>query len=124
MMEKSVSVGFLAAVVLAFLALAGCGRTVSVIVTNNAPSPAKNLSISFTGGSKNLQSVGPGESVVFRLNPTGESDLSLQFVDYQGRTNCSQANVYLEHDYHGTILATIGPSNLVNWNVKSLPRKY
>jgi len=80
---------------------------VMVDVTNDGSMPVSNLEISFTGGEKTLAKLDPGSTHQFRVEPTGESSVVINFVDALGNSHGEDVDVYLEKNYMGTIAVKI-----------------
>lgn len=78
-----------------------CG--VDIAVVNEGLTPITDLTISYTGGRELIRQLWPGESVEVSVNPTGESDLKINFADATGHSRGRTLDVYLAPDFHGRI---------------------
>lgn len=76
---------------------------VNVDVTNEGSTPIANLKISFTGSERTLSKLGAGSTHEFRVQPTGESDITISFLDANGSTHSHGDIVYLEPNYQGRV---------------------
>jgi hypothetical protein len=92
-----------------------------VNVTNDGPTPVSNLRVSFKGGEKSLAKLDPGRAQMFRVKPSGESDVTLRFVDALGDAHSHNVDVYLEKNYRGTIDVKIDRFGKITWQDKITP---
>ena len=85
--------------------LDGCALfcRVDVAVVNGGFTPLTDLTVSYTGGRELLRELWPGESREFTINPSGESDLEISFVDATGNIHGQRIDVYFERNYRGRI---------------------
>ena len=82
--------------VIALLALvSGCSPSPRVSVTNLSPQALSNLVVSGSGFSQRVPVLEPGQRMRWRVEPSGESGLSLRF-DAAGRTVDSGKQGYFE----------------------------
>ena len=79
---------------------------VQVIVRNSATVPVRNVQVKFKGGAKRIPAISPGQAISVSVNPSGESDLALEF-DLGTRHGSQIIDVYIEHDYAGTVFVTV-----------------
>lgn len=109
------------AMTLLSLSLCGCGRKgVNVTVSNGSGAELKDIQIRFTGGTNSVQNLAPSQSRSCWVNPRAASSLEVDFVDAAGGRHSKKVDVYIERNFRGEIVITIGPSNTVQWknNVK------
>ena len=88
---------------------------VNVTVENASGGEITSLQIRFTGGNKSTPTLKPAESFETKVNPAGESHLVVEFVDSLGKQHSANVDVYLEHNYSGTIHVTLEPDGKVTW---------
>jgi hypothetical protein len=82
-------------------------RGVYVRVTNDTQSTLKHIDITYTGGVVHTTVLEPKASYGRRVNPAGESALKLEWLDSAGAKHSHWIDVYLEHDYRGTVEITV-----------------
>ena len=80
---------------------------IQATVENTGTSPLKSVVLHVTGASYDLGDIAPGESATARVNPTGESELEVDFKDTDGQTQRLNAGGYFESGYRGTIRVEI-----------------
>ena len=80
---------------------------VQVAVENTGTTPLKSVVLHVTGVSYDLGDIAPGESAKARVNPTGESELEVEFKDTDGQTQRLNAGGYFESGYRGSIRVEI-----------------
>lgn len=98
------------------LLMSGCGRNgVSVTVANTSGGQLNQIQVHYTGGTNSIPSLAPGESRTCKVNPTAASSIGIEFIDAAGGKHSNKVDVYLERNYGGAIVITIGPSNKVLW---------
>lgn len=78
-----------------------CG--VDLAVFNEGSTPVTDLTVSYKGGRQLVRELWPGEGLEFSINPSGESDLEISFVDATGQSRGRTLGVYLAPDFHGRI---------------------
>ncbi len=88
---------------------------VTVIVNNASGSEITNLQVKFTGGSKSSTALKSAESFQTKVNPSGSSDLVVEFTDSTGIQHSGKVDVYFERNYSGSIQITIEPGGKVTW---------
>lgn len=88
---------------------------VLVNVTNEGSAPVSNLRISFTGGENTWAKLDPGRAQMFRIKPSGESDVTFSFVDALGNAHSQKVDVYFEKNYQGTIDVKIDRVSKITW---------
>ena len=88
---------------------------VTVKVTNATGTDISDLRIKFTGGLLTVSKLKHGESYSKRVNPNGESDLAVEFLDASGERRSSEIDVYFEGNFSGSVDITIGPKGKVEW---------
>ena len=88
---------------------------VFVSIKNANPNALRQIKIIYAGGVVTKPRINPGKRFATFVKPDGKSDLSVEWVDSDNKTNIAVANAYFGPLDHGRISATIGPSNLVNW---------
>jgi hypothetical protein len=106
-----------------FLAITGIGLVscnswstgVTVIVNNATGGGITNLKIKFTGGSKSSEKLDAAKSLETKINPNSESHIDLEFEDASGKRHSAKVDVYIEHNYSGTIRVTLEPDGKVTW---------
>jgi hypothetical protein len=78
-------------------------RGVKAVVRNASDSPMRNVRLVVTGRSYTLGDIRPNETRTARVNPTGESDITIEYTDASGTLKAVRADCYIEHGYFGTI---------------------
>ena len=95
--------------VIALLALVnGCSPSPRVSVTNLSPQALSNLVVSGSGFSQRVPVLEPGQRMRWRVEPSGESGLSLRF-DAAGRTVDSGKQGYFETHGRYKVDAVVHP---------------
>lgn len=95
--------------VFALLALlSGCSPSPRVSVTNRSPHALTNVVVSGAGFSQRVPVLEPGQRVRWRVEPSGDSGLSLRF-DAAGRTIDSGKHGYFEPRSHYRVDAVVQP---------------
>lgn len=95
--------------VIALLALvSGCSPSPRVSVTNLSPQALSNLVVSGSGFSQRVPVLEPGQRMRWRVEPSGESGLSLRF-DAAGRTVDSGKQGYFEPRGRYKVDAVVDP---------------
>ena len=84
-------------------------------MTNATSGDITGLEVRFSGGTKSFQRLMPSDSFKTVVNPRGESDLMIQFIDSRGTQHSAKVDVYLERGYRGTIHVVIQPDGTVTW---------
>lgn len=69
--------------------------------------------IRYNGGVANVGSLAPQASQIVKVRPAGESSLFIRYRDQAGVARSSDADIYLERDYSGTIVVQIRPDGKV-----------
>jgi hypothetical protein len=90
-------------------------RGVELKVINDGIAPIKLVKIEFTGGTRVVPQISSKTEYKTRLNPTGESDLKIEFVDSNGINHRQSLDVYFERNYRGRIIIKIESSGKVSW---------
>jgi hypothetical protein len=85
--------------------LDGCALfcRIDVAVVNGGFTPITDMTVSYAGGRELLRELWPGESREFTINPSGESDLEISFVDATGHSHGRTIEVHFERNYSGRI---------------------
>lgn len=98
-------------------------RGVYVSVNNNTQSTLKNMDITYHGGVIQIATLEPKMSYGRYINPIGESDLTLEWFDSMGAKHSHMIEVYIEHNYAGSVEITVEPDNTVSVmdKVRSMP---
>jgi hypothetical protein len=91
------------------------GRGVAVIVKNDSGSEMTNLQIKYTDGRKSCPQLPPAKSFKTKVNPDGETSLVVEFVDASGKHHSAEIDVYIEHNYGGSVTITIQPDGKATW---------
>ena len=99
-------------------------RGIYVAITNNTDSVLKNINIFYTGGVINIEELEPNNSYDKYINPTGESDLELEWNDSSRTRQSSTIDVYFEPNYSGSVEITIDPNNQVSCKDKTRIRLF
>jgi len=83
--------------------LDGCSLfcRIDAAVVNEGLTPITDLAVSYRGGRELIRELWPGESREFSINPAGESDLEISFIDAAGLLHNRKIDVYFEHNYRG-----------------------
>jgi len=93
--------------------LAACAQYVTVTVTNATQQPVRDVQVRYTGGSIDIPDLPPNATRTVRIRPSGESSLTVRYVDAIGTERSKDGDVYLERDYSGTIAIEIRPNDVV-----------
>lgn len=111
---------------LLFIAGSGCffHRGVRVAVTNNSGSIIRNFLLNYAGGSIEANVIDYKKTISYKVKPTSESDLRIQFLDKDGNTKKATIEVYIEPNYGGRIKIIIGPDYNLIINNCSAPYIY
>lgn len=96
------------ALLMLIAALCGCSPEPRIVVRNLSPQALTNVVVSGVGFSKRVPVIEPGQRVQFRVEPSGESSLSLRF-DTAGRTIDSGKQGYFEPRSHSRVDAVVQP---------------
>lgn len=118
---KSVTRWIVLLAVLVLVILAGCyfrTRGVRVSVSNGTESTLKQLKIIYRGGTIQIGELEPKRSYGRYINPAGESDLTLEWVDSLGAKRSHRLEVYIETNYIGSVDVTVEPGNTVSMKKK------
>ena len=121
---KSVTRWIVLLAVLVLVILAGHyfeTRGVRVSVTNGTESTLKHLKIVYRGGVSQIGELEPKRSHGRYVNPSGESDLTLEWVDSLGARYSHRVGVYIGTNYVGSVDITVEPGNTVSMKDKVDP---
>jgi hypothetical protein len=88
---------------------------IKVRLFNKSSGLLSDLSLEFTGGSYHVDSLSPKEIIPWVVNPSGESNLIIKYVDASKRFRISTIDTYFERGYSGSINIYIGNSGNVSW---------
>jgi hypothetical protein len=110
-----ISVTFLAVLLAGLVSCEPAGAGVTVIVNNASDGEITNLQVKFTGGSKSSPALKSAESFQTKVNPSGSSDLVVEFTDSTGKQHSGKVDVYFERNYSGSIQVTIEPGGKLTW---------
>ena len=96
---------------------------VHVVIRNSTAVPLVDVQLKFNGGSKHVPLIRPEHAISANVNPLGESGLQLEFT--QGTAHRSQTlDIYMEHDYAGSVFLTVDGVGNVNVQSKIKLRWY
>lgn len=111
---------------LLFIAGSGCffHKGVRVAVTNNSGSTIRNFQLNYVGGSIEANAIDYKKTISYKVKPTSESDLRIQFLDKDGNTKKATIEVYIEPNYGGIIKLIIEPDYNLTINDCSAPYIY
>lgn len=111
----AVSIALLAAGYFLFnTAIAGT-RGVDVVLINDGGRPIKDLRILFRGGEEHISRLASGGMHTVKVNPDGESDLGIEFLDSKGTNHKEVLDVYIERNYRGRIIVRIDSEGNLSW---------
>lgn len=118
-MSRSLKLALILPLAVVLLVLIGLGTRslfcrVKVVVANEGAGPIKNLTINYSGGTESLSELGSGRAYEFSINATGESDLSVSFVDASGSSHSHKVDVYFERNYRGKIDVKIDSASKIS----------
>jgi hypothetical protein len=82
-------------------------RGVTADIHNTGATPLLNLRVHVTGRAYPLGDLQPGQSRAVRVDPTGESHLTLAYTDPAGAPRSLTADCYFESGYRGRITVDI-----------------
>jgi hypothetical protein len=85
------------------LYLTGRFRCVEVRIVNRSMGPMSEVRLHFRGGTKSLDRIDYENFASACIRPSGESDLSLSYVDGQGKRVERKIGTYIEPRYGGMI---------------------
>jgi hypothetical protein len=117
-MRTPVAITFAVIVVLLGLFAVSCRPSsagIAVTVNNGSGGEITNLQITFTGGTRSSAILKPSELFQTRVNPSGSSHLSVEFIDSNGKQHSNNVDVYFERNYSGSVHITIQPGGKVTW---------
>jgi hypothetical protein len=97
---------------------------VRVAVTNNSGSIIRNFLLNYAGGSIEANVIDYKKTISYKVKPTSESVLRIQFLDKDGNTKKATIEVYIEPNYGGRIKIIIGPDYNLIINNCSAPYIY
>jgi hypothetical protein len=80
-----------------------------VCVVNNSPNVLKNINIAYYGGFIFIEKLDPNTSFRKHINPDSESGLDFTWLDNNGKEHFLSGEVYIEHNYRGSVTMTIDP---------------
>ncbi|MCP5048515.1 MAG: hypothetical protein GY940_15200 [bacterium] len=105
---------------LLILPLFHCSSGVILSFTNNSGQTLRDLEIFYTGGSVSVEKSVPGSTETFKVNPTSESHIEIQFKDQNNKTYKGNVGVYFESGYSGTLDMEIDSFREIKWrdNIK------
>lgn len=89
-------------------------RGVCLSVTNNTRSTLRHVDIAYTGGVVHIAAIEPKASHGQRVNPAGESALTLSWVDPSGAKHSRDIDTYLEPGYTGNVKIALESDNRVS----------
>ena len=89
---------------------------VKVIVINDTDVPVQEMRIIFNGGARYVPLVAPGRGVSVRINPVAESHLEAEFTQLPNSSRHEVIDVYLEHDYRGTVLLRVKKAGRIQYS--------
>ena len=90
-------------------------RGVYVSITNNTQSTLKDINISYVRGVVHVAALEPAASCARYVNPTGgDADLRLEWFEPSGAKHSHAIDVYIEHNYSGSVEITVEPGNRVS----------
>ncbi len=105
--------------VIGFIAT-GCGKNtaIEVSVYNQSGEEIRNVTLIYTGGRVNSDLIRPGEMSILRVNPTGASDIQIQFSS-KGQHVEQKLDVYFENNYSGYLAINITKDNKITYEDKT-----
>lgn len=100
---------------IASLILCGCASDgVSVDVYNKSDTEIHDLLLEYTGGKKAIKTILPQQNIKQKINPTGESALTIEF-SLDGKNYRQGLDVYIENGYSGSLIVNIGEGGKVDF---------
>lgn len=88
---------------------------VCIVVVNEGDHPLCNVEIHFSGGSLRIPKLQPRAKYKAKINPKGESHLTVDFADASGGQHVQPIDVYFESGYQGKVEIKIDGSSNVTW---------
>jgi hypothetical protein len=78
-------------------------RGVKAVVRNVGTNAMQDVRVIVTGRSYSVDDIQPGESRMVRVQPTGESSITLRYRDSNSGANSVHVDCYIEPGYSGSI---------------------
>jgi hypothetical protein len=89
-------------------------RGVYVSITNNTQDTLKHMNIVYRSGVIHIAELEPKTSCGRYVNPTCESDLTLEWLDSSGAKHSHGVDTYLDPNYAGSVKITLKPDNKIS----------
>lgn len=123
-MKTILKTGLITGIVLTILWMSlNLSSGVKVEIVNLGPIAMKNVSVVVTGSSYPIGDIPAGESSWVKVEPQGESSISIEHTNNGGERNVLSVDTYIESGYSGRITAQIkdGKITHVEQNIKLTP---
>jgi hypothetical protein len=95
------------ALLLAGLLMAGVmalrNAGVEIVLINGGNTSIKDISIKFTGVMRHILELPAKTVYIVKINPEGESNLKIEFIDAEGKRHREIIDVYFERNYREKI---------------------
>ena len=111
--------GVLAALLIVLSSLSG----VKIEIVNLGPVVMKDVSVDVTGASYSVGDIPAGTSKWVKVEPRGESSVSIKYSDSKGRQHTLFIDAYIEGGYSGKITAQVKNGKIIHMkqNIKLTP---
>jgi len=73
-------------------------------------SDLRSIELKFNNGIARIETLKGNQKKNLYINPDGESDLTMLYIDQSGRKCEKLIDVYFEHNYWGVISITVNPN--------------
>lgn len=102
--------------IIAITVFCGCNKkSILIIITNNSGKPISVVKVTYTGGSYIVPTVEPGMADTRYIDPTGESNLTIEFKNAEGNQVKVTIDTYFESGYSGSLAINVGEENKITW---------
>lgn len=91
------------------------GPGIKISITNLTETILKKIKIDYNGGQIFLPNLEPMKHEEFKIFPKGESQIEIQFSDYNNKRYKATIYTYLENDYIGSFKIQIVSLKKLNW---------
>ncbi|RYX82141.1 hypothetical protein EON83_20705 [bacterium] len=116
-------VGGVLAILVILLTVLGSRSGVKFEIVNLGPTAMKNVSVDVTGASYSVGDIQAGKSRWVKVNPHGESSVSIKHGANVGKQHVLFIDTYIESGYSGQITAQVRGGKLIHvkQNIKISP---
>lgn len=90
-------------------------KGVFLTIKNNAHNNVYEIMVHYTGGHYQIPILTPDASTKRRINPTSESNISIEFKDHNGNKHSSLVDVYIESEHSGSLDVELNENGSITW---------